>query len=141
MSGEPSGIQLHERKGTRRQMSHLGIQERHTGPVVILDLDGQLALGSGSTELRNVVTRMLNNGSKKILLNLKGVTYMDSSGLGELVSASARTIRQGGELKLINVAGRVYGLLAMTKLVTVFETFDSEDEALRSFEQVREASS
>jgi anti-sigma B factor antagonist len=120
-------------------MSRLSIHERHSGPVTILDLHGQLALGSGSTELRDAVSRLLSNGSKKILLNLKDVTYMDSSGLGELVSASVRTLRHDGELKLINVMGRVYGLRVMTKLVTVFETFDNEEDALHSFALVSEA--
>jgi anti-sigma B factor antagonist len=128
-----------EKRGKKKHMSRLIIHERHNGSVAILDLDGQLTLGEGSTELRNVVNRLLGNGSKRILLNLKELSFMDSSGLGELVSASARTLRNGGELKLINVVGRVYGLLVITKLATIFESFQSEEEALKSFEQVHEA--
>jgi anti-sigma B factor antagonist len=129
-----------EKRGKKKHMSHLNIHERHNGSVAILDLEGQLTLGDGSTELRNAVIRLLGNGSKKILLNLRELSFMDSSGLGELVSASARTVRSDGELKLINVVGRVYGLLVITKLATIFETFDSEEDALKSFEQVHEAS-
>jgi anti-sigma B factor antagonist len=129
-----------EKRGKRKYMSHLTIHERHNGSVAILDLEGQLTLGDGSTELRNAVIRLLGNGSKKILLNLKELSFMDSSGLGELVSASARTVRNDGELKLINVVGRVYGLLVITKLVTIFESFESEDAALKSFERAHEAS-
>jgi anti-sigma B factor antagonist len=129
-----------QKRGKKNPMSQLIVRERHSGSVAILDLEGQLTLGDGSTELRHVVIRLVNNGSKKILLNLKSVTFMDSSGLGELVSAAARARRNGGELKLTNVMGRVYGLLVITKLATIFETFESEADALKSFEQAHEAS-
>lgn len=117
-------------------MSDLQIRRRSTGPVTILSLEGRIALGDGSSTLRAAVGDLVDAGSKKILLDLAGVTFLDSSGLGELVSAYARVQRFGGELKLVNLVPRVYGLLEMTKLVTVFETFASEPDALRSFANV-----
>ena len=114
-------------------MAHLTVSKRTSGPVVILDLEGSLTLGAGSTVLRGAVTELLEGGTRKILLDLTGVNRMDSSGVGELVSAYARTRRFDGELKLSNLAAHVHGLLEMTKLVTVFETFANEADALESF--------
>lgn len=107
--------------------------------MVILQLEGRITLGDGSNSLRALVADLLDSGTKKILLDLEGVTHVDSSGLGELVSAFAKTRRFGGELKLINLVPRVYGLLEMTKLVTVFETYVSEPDALRSFAAAKSA--
>ena len=117
-------------------MSKLNLSRRRTGSVVVIDLDGRITLGAGSMNLRDSVEELLDGGDRKILLNLAHVSYMDSSGLGELVSAFAKVRRRGGELKLINLAANVHGLLETTKLVTVFETFDSESEALQSFASV-----
>src|SRR5687768_3578473 len=120
-------------------MSNLEVRQRRTGPVVILDLEGKITLGGGSTTLRTVVNDLLDAGSKRILLDMGGVSGLDSSGLGELVSAFARTRRFGGDLKLTKLVPRVYGLLEMTKLVTVFEIFANEPDALRSFSSVHAA--
>jgi anti-sigma B factor antagonist len=120
-------------------MSNLTIRQRRTGPVVILTIDGKITLGAGSTALRVAVTDLLEGGSKRILLDLAEVSSLDSSGLGELVSAYARAHRFGGELKLLNLSPRVFGLLEMTKLVTIFEIFETEPDALRSFASSRAA--
>jgi anti-sigma B factor antagonist len=114
-------------------MTHLKISQRRTGSVVILDLDGRITLGEGSTEIRDSLRKLMDGGAKKILFNLKDMNYMDSSGLGELVSADAMIARHGGELKLVNLPARVQSVLHITKLATVFETFDSEHDAVRSF--------
>jgi anti-sigma B factor antagonist len=114
-------------------MSQLKISQRRRGPVVILDVDGQITLGAGTTNLRQDITNLVDGGSKKILLNLEKVKYVDSSGLGELVAAHARLARHGGELKMFGLASRVQSLLQIAKLVTVFETFASEPDAMRSF--------
>ena len=117
-------------------MSQLQIQHRVNGQVAILDLDGRLTLGEGSVTLRDSVRSLLADGHKNIVINMKDVDYVDSSGLGELVSAFATAKRDDAKLKLINLAQRVHGLLQITKLLTVFETFDSEEAAIRSFEPV-----
>jgi anti-sigma B factor antagonist len=122
-------------------MKTLKIDQRRSGDVVILDLGGKINLGDGSAQLRAVVTELLEAGDRKILLNLADVSSMDSSGVGELVSSYARAKRYEGELKLINLAPRVHGLLEITKLVTVFETFESEAAALASFADADAASS
>ena len=118
---------------------HLQVRQRRVGPVVILDLDGEITLGTGSTELLDSICDLLDGGSKKILLNLQGVGYMDSFGLAELVSAHAMTERFCGALKLVNLASRVQSLLQMTELVTIFETFDGERDAVLSFARTRAA--
>ena len=117
-------------------MSQLQIQHRMNGLVAILDLDGRLTLGEGSVTLRDSVRALLADGHKNLVINMKGVDYVDSSGLGELVSAFATAKRDDAKLKLINLAKRVHGLLQMTKLLTVFETYDSEEDAIHSFEAV-----
>jgi anti-sigma B factor antagonist len=115
-------------------MAHLQIQQRANGQVAVLDLDGRLTLGEDSVTLRDSVRGLLADGHKNIVINMKDVDYVDSSGLGELVSAFATAKRDDAKLKLINLAQRVHGLLQITKLLTVFETYDSEEEAIRSFE-------
>jgi anti-sigma B factor antagonist len=120
-------------------MSNLVVRQRRTGPVVILEIEGKITLGGGSTALRTAVNDLLDAGSKRLLLDMRGVQGLDSSGLGELVSGYARARRFGGDLKLTNLVPRVYGLLEMTKLVTVFEIFDNEPDALRSFSSAHAA--
>jgi anti-sigma B factor antagonist len=115
-------------------MSHLKIQHRRDGKVAIIDLDGRLTLGEDSVTLRDSVRGLLADGHKHIIINLDGVGYVDSSGVGELVAAFATARRQDATLKLVNLTRRVHGLLQMTKLLTVFETFDAEDAAVRSFD-------
>jgi len=110
------------------------LRERRVGDVVILDLGGRLTLTDGSTRLKDKINSVVMEGGRKILINLGDVTYIDSSGLGELVSAFTGVKRHEGRLKLFNVGGRSKDLLVMTKLIMVFDTFDSEADALASFE-------
>ncbi len=109
------------------------IDERAVGDVVVLDVKGRITLGEGDELLKDKVNSLLNQGKKKIILNLAGVPYIDSAGLGEIVRTYTTVSRQGGSLKLLNLTKRITDLLAITKLLTVFETFDSEDEAVQSF--------
>ena len=106
---------------------------RLVGGVIIVDLSGRIALGEGSAGLRDLVRNLVSEGNKKILLNLRNVDYIDSSGLGELVSAFTSMRRQGGELKLLNLTKKVHDLLQITKLYTVFEITDDEVSSVQSF--------
>jgi anti-sigma B factor antagonist len=114
-------------------MSQLTIKDREVGDVTILDLSGKITIGEGSVQLREAVRRLLDDGKKKILLNLGDVAYVDSSGIGELVSSYTTTNNQGGQLKLLNLTKKIQDLLMITKLLTVFETFEKEPDALASF--------
>jgi len=109
------------------------IEERTAGSVTILDLKGRLTLGDGDTLLKDKVHSLLHQGRKHFLLNLGDVPYIDSAGIGEVVSTFATVSRQGGTLKLLNLTKRIHDLLVITKLVTVFETFSAESDAVRSF--------
>ena len=109
------------------------IEERAVGDVVVLDLKGKITLGEGDELLKDKVNSLVNQGQKKIVLNLADVPYIDSAGLGEIVRTYTTISRQGGSLKLLNLTKRITDLLSITKLLTVFETFDSENEAVRSF--------
>ena len=109
------------------------IEERAVGDVVVLDLKGRITLGDGDQLLKDKVNSLVNQGRKRIILNLAGVPYIDSAGLGEIVGSYTTVSRQDGSLKLLNLTKKITDLLAITKLLTVFETFDSEDEAVRSF--------
>ncbi|HYV04775.1 MAG TPA: STAS domain-containing protein [Blastocatellia bacterium] len=114
-------------------MASLSIKDRQAGDVTILDLSGKITIGEGSVQLREAVRRMLDEGRKKILLNLGDVSYVDSSGIGELVSSYTTTGNNGGQLKLLNQTKKIHDLLTITKLVTVFETHDNEETAVASF--------
>jgi anti-sigma B factor antagonist len=109
------------------------IQERSSGDVTILDVKGRMTLGEGDTLLKDKINSLLLQGQRKLVLNLEGVPYMDSAGLGEVVRTFTTVSRQGGSLKLLNLTKRIQDLLSITKLLTVFDTFDSESEAVRSF--------
>jgi anti-sigma B factor antagonist len=109
------------------------IEERVVNGVTILDLKGKITLGEGDEALKEKINELVHKNSKKILLNLEGVPYIDSAGLGEIVRTYTTVSRQGGQLKLLNLTKRITDLLAITKLLTVFETFDSESDALKSF--------
>ena len=109
------------------------IVERQAEDVVILDLHGKILIGEGDDALRDAVTRVVDAGKTKILLNLADVPYVDSAGLGEIVRCYTTVSRKGGRLKLLNLTKKIQDLLAITKLLTVFETFDTEPEALKSF--------
>jgi anti-sigma B factor antagonist len=106
---------------------------RDVSGVTIVDLSGKITLGEGGVTLREEVRKLLADGSKKIVLNLAEVNYIDSSGLGELVSAYTAVKNAGGELKLINLTSKVRDLLVITKLVTVFDVKDDEASAVSSF--------
>ena len=106
---------------------------RDVSGVTIVDLSGKITLGEGGVTLREEVRKLLADGSKKIALNLAEVNYIDSSGLGELVSAYTAVKNAGGELKLINLTSKVRDLLVITKLVTVFDVKDDEASAVSSF--------
>src|SRR6266481_4576079 len=109
------------------------IEERMVGDVVLLDLKGKITLGEGDELLKDKVNSLVNQGHKKIILNLADVPYIDSAGLGEIVRTYTTVSRQGGSLKLLNLTKRITDLLAITKLLTVFETFDAEADAVKSF--------
>lgn len=111
------------------------IGSRQVDGVTILDLSGRITLGEGSVQLRDAVRDLLSKGSKEILLNLGDVNYIDSSGIGELVSAFTTVRNQGGELKLLKLTKKVHDLLQITKLYTVFDVQDDEAKAIGSFKR------
>jgi anti-sigma B factor antagonist len=109
------------------------IDTRTIGDVKVLDCVGKITLGEGTMAIRNTVREVLKNGGKKIVLNLAEVNYIDSSGIGELVSTFTTVTNQGGQLKLLNLTKKIQELLAITKLLTVFQVFNNEQEAVASF--------
>jgi anti-sigma B factor antagonist len=110
------------------------ITERQVADVMVLELDGRLILEEGESPLRETVDRLVKQGHVKILVDLRGVTKIDSAGIGMLVSKYLTAFRHGGRVKLLHLTTRAGNLMHFTRLCTVFEMFDSEDEALRSFE-------
>ena len=114
-------------------MAELNISERQAGDITILDMDGKVTIGEGSVALRTTIRRLLGEGKKKILLNLGSVWDVDSSGIGELVSSFTAVNKEGGSLKLLNLTQKIQDLLAITKLLTVFDVFENEGEALASY--------
>jgi anti-sigma B factor antagonist len=114
-------------------VSSLKTNTRSSEGVAIVDLSGRITLGEGSVVLRELVRDLLSKGEKNILLNLADVTYIDSSGIGELVSAYTAVKNQGGELKLLKLTKKVHDLLQITKLYTVFDVKDDESAALAAF--------
>ena len=114
-------------------MAELNIRERQAGDVTILDMDGKITIGEGSVSLRSAVQRLMKEGKKIILLNLANVSYVDSSGIGELVSSYTTITNGGGQLKLLNLTQKIQGLLAITKLLTVFDSYEDEGTALNSY--------
>ncbi len=109
------------------------LNTRQTGDVTVIDASGRITLGEGASALRDVVRDMVAKGTRKILLNLSEVSYIDSSGIGELVSAFTTVSNAGGTLKLLGLTKRVHDLLQITKLYTVFDVHDDEAHAVRSF--------
>lgn len=109
------------------------IDERSAGGVKILDISGQIKFAQGDQMLKDKINSIVHQGHTKILVNLAGVDYVDSAGLGELVGTYTTVTRAGGKMKLLNLTKKMRDLLAITKLLTVFETFDSEQEAIKSF--------
>jgi anti-sigma B factor antagonist len=118
--------------GTGGTMS-LRIEKRLRGDVIVIGLNGNITLGEASGALRDAVKETAAAGNKKILLDLGGVAYIDSAGLGELVGSYATCERAGAKLKLLNLTKKVEGLMQMTRLLTVFESFDDEAEAVKSY--------
>jgi anti-sigma B factor antagonist len=114
---------------------NLTTSTRHVRGVTVVDIEGRIVLGEESARLRELVSELLKNGHKKILFNLVDVQYIDSSGLGSLVSAFTSVRRQGGELKLLNLTSKVHDVLQITKLYTVFDIMDDEAVAINSFGQ------
>lgn len=106
---------------------------RQNGDVTILDIGGRITIGSGEEALRNAMQEILNNGAKKVVINMGGVTMIDSSGIGELVSAYTTATNRGSKLKLANLPAKVSDILTITQLITVFDVYDSEAEAVQSF--------
>jgi anti-sigma B factor antagonist len=113
------------------------IEQRSVGDVIVLDLKGKMTLGEGDELLKDKINSLLQQGHKKVVLNLEDVPYLDSAGLGEIVRTYTTISRQGGSLKLLNLTKRITDLLSITKLLTVFETYDSEADAVRSFSAAR----
>ncbi len=109
------------------------VSTRQVDGIMVVDLSGRITLGEGSTLLRDTVRDLISKGHKQILLNLGDVTYIDSSGIGELVSAYTTVRNQGGELKLLNLTKKVHDLLQITKLYTVFDVKDDEATAIAAF--------
>lgn len=106
---------------------------REIGSVTVIDMDGRITLGEGSALLRDLIRENLARGHKKIVMNLAGINYIDSSGLGELVSGYRLIKSEGGEVKLLNLNKKVADLLQITKLYTVFDIHNQEEQALASF--------
>ena len=106
---------------------------RQVDGVAVVDMSGRITLGEGSVVLRDTIRDLIGKGNKKILLNLGDVTYIDSSGIGELVSAFTAVRREGGELKLLHLTKKVHDLLQITKLYTVFDIKDDEATAIQAF--------
>ena len=115
-------------------MAELDVSERQAGDVTILDLSGEVRIGDSSVALRESVRNLADQGKIKLLLNLAGVKYIDSTGIGELIANYTTVKRQGGQLKLLNLTDRIQNLLVITKLLTVFDAYDNEAEALKSFQ-------
>jgi anti-sigma B factor antagonist len=111
----------------------MNISERVVEGVSILDLSGKVVLGEGDMQIKDRIKDLLADGQRKILLNLGDVSYIDSAGLGAMISCYATTKREGGNLKLVNLTKRVQDLLTITKLITVFDCYDSEKEAIESY--------
>ncbi len=109
------------------------IEERAVNGVTILDLHGKMLIGEGDELLREKINQLVENGTEKIVLNLAEVPYVDSAGLGEIVRCYTTVSRKNGKLKLLHLTKRIHDLLSITKLLTVFETYENESEVVKSF--------
>ncbi len=114
-------------------MAELDIKERQAGDVTVLDMNGTIRMGEGSGVLRGAIRKLVSDGKKKILLNLGGVRYIDSSGIGELIANYTTVSKDGGQMKLLNLTDKVQDLLVITKLLTVFDVYEKEADALSNF--------
>lgn len=111
----------------------MDIKERVVEGVSVLDISGKIVLGEGDMQIKDRIKDLLADGQRSILLNLGDVSYIDSAGLGALISGYTTVKREGGQLKLVNLTKRIKDLLAITKLITVFDTYENENEALESY--------
>jgi anti-sigma B factor antagonist len=111
----------------------MNVNTRQAGDVTILDLKGKITIGSGDVALRQAIHEVMNSGATKILINMADVSTIDSSGIGELVSAYTTATNRGARLKLINLPAKVTDILTITQLITVFDVYDSEAEGISSF--------
>jgi anti-sigma B factor antagonist len=125
-------IPRYDRRLRQRSLGMV-IEERVVNDVTILDLKGKITLGDGDEALKDKINSLVLQNRRRILLNLAEVPYIDSAGLGEVVRTYTTVSRQGGQLKLVNLTKRITDLLSITKLLTVFETFETEEAALKSF--------
>jgi len=114
----------------------MNVSSREVNGVTVVDMSGRITLGEGGVVLRDTIHDLLDKGNKKILLNLGNVTYIDSSGIGELITAFTAVRKQGGDLKLLNLTKKVRDLLQITKLYTVFDIKDDEATAISAFNEV-----
>jgi anti-sigma B factor antagonist len=130
----PLFTHYHSRNRLRAQNMSLKIESREVAHVTILDVQGRIILGDELTALRDAVHKLVEQGQKKIILNLAGVDYIDSSGVGELVGCYTTVRKAGGELKLLNLTQKVQDVLHVTKLYTVFDVRDDEFKAVKSFD-------
>jgi anti-sigma B factor antagonist len=115
-------------------MTNLSITERQNSDLIILDLDGKIKLGDGCSELHSALRLLIDKGEKRVLLNLEKVSYIDSSGLGELVGGYAAFKRIGGEMKLLHLSQSVHQIMTLTKLLTVFDVYENEATAVKNFD-------
>src|SRR5262249_13849911 len=114
-------------------MAELNIRERQAGDITVLDMDGRITIGAGSVALRRAIRGLLEEGKKKTLLNWAGVGYIDWRGIGELVSSYTAINKEGGQLKLLRLTQKLQDLLTITKLLTVFDAYEDEADALSNF--------
>jgi anti-sigma B factor antagonist len=129
----PLDIPLKESHGETR-MNNLHIKERQVENVIVLDMDGNMRIGEGGVVFHETIRRLLEEGERRILLNLAGVDNIDSSGLGELIASRNVLKKNDGQIKLLHLTKRVRDLMVITKLLTVFDVYESEPEAIDSFE-------
>ena len=114
-------------------MVNLYIHERREGDVAVLDLKGRIRISGGTLALHRSIRCLVEEGKTKILLNLEGVSHIDSSGLGELISSYITLSNKGGQIKLVHLTDRLRDIMIITKLLTVFDVYDNEPDALASF--------
>ena len=114
-------------------MSNLNIHERRIGDVTVLDMDGNIRIGGSNVALKKAIQNLVAEGRNQIVLNLARVTYIDSSGLGELISSHVTSNHKGGQIKLLNLTQRFHELMTITKLITIFDVYTDESEAIGSF--------
>jgi len=133
IGGQAHGQHLSGGQAAAAEELRMQIEERVVNDVTILDLKGKITLGDGDEALKDKINSLVQQDRRRILLNFADVPYIDSAGLGEVVRTYTTVSRQGGQLKLVNLTKRITDLLSITKLLTVFETFDSEQDALKTF--------